>query len=257
VCIYCGKRADSNEHIIATWIIDLLAQDSRGFRLPTRLNVTLPSGATRRIRGATTKRGKPTLEYTTRVCHKCNSEWMNIIDENARPYLTAMIRGQTVALNANAQAAVAAWIMKVAVTARSEPNNPLPIERPRTDWLYTHRSPIPDWHVWIGWYIGSEPFWYNPHDIGITPLPGSPRPLPDGGAIRDHGVLATLAIGYLIVQVFGVSGGATLFCADEEALIKIWPTTRALVKWPPLRHIDDAGLPLFAERLLTNAAPPP
>jgi hypothetical protein len=142
-CIYCGKRADSREHIIATQFIELLSKDRRGLSLPVVLTVALPDGAQRELIGKSTKNGKPTLEYTTRVCSACNNGWMNDIDTNAYPYVSQMVQGKSLILDRAAQLAVATWIIKVAVTARSEPQNPLPIEQDWTDWLYTKKNSNP------------------------------------------------------------------------------------------------------------------
>jgi hypothetical protein len=251
-CIYCGSPAISREHIIATQIIDVLRCDPRGFREPTRLYVTLPSGESQTIHGRMS-RGRPTLEYTTRVCEKCNNGWMNIIDADAMPYLTPMIEGREIVLDTAAQVGLALWAIKVVVTARSEPINPLPIEADWTRWLYEKRSPIPNWHVWVGHYVGTAPWWYCPHDIRVELGPGSLQPLPGQDFTRAHGVLATLVIGYSVFQVFGIGGSGQLLGPEEAVLPRIWPPSGSALAWPPSGHVDDAGLPLWAGRLLSRA----
>jgi len=255
-CIYCGQPARSREHIVATRFIDVLREDPRGLPLPVMLTATLPDGTRRRIGGKKTKRGKYTLEYTTRVCANCNSGWMNRIDDAAFPSVADMVRGKQVSLDGAARAAIAAWMCKVAVTARSAPHSPLPIERDWTDWLYTHHSAPPTWYVWIGRYEGTQPWWYQPHDVRIELGPGSASPPPGMNLVRPNGVLATLVIGYLIAQVFGVSGLGQLQNPDREVDFPlIWPGSTDLV-WPPPHHIDDAGLPRWGERLLYQPSLP-
>jgi hypothetical protein len=254
-CMYCGRAAASKEHIIATRFIDVLRDDPRGLPIPIMLNVTLPSGVKRRIGGKRTNRGQDTLEYTTKVCDRCNSGWMNDVDTAAYPYVAEMIRDNPVTLDPTAQRAVAAWICKIAVTARSEPHNPLPIHREWTDWLYAHHTALPNWYVWIGRYVGAEPWWYNPHDVRVELGLGSAAPPPGLDFVQSHGLLATLVIGYLILQVFGVGGSGSLVGPEEPSFPRIWPT-QGTVTWPPPEHIDDAGLPLWAERLLQKPPTP-
>ncbi len=237
---------------MATRFIDVLREDPRGLPLPVVLNVTLSSGVKRRIGGKKLSGGRYTLEYTTQVCDGCKSGWMNDIDSAAYPVIAEMIRGHCVALNHDAQASVSAWIAKVAVTARSAPYDPLPIEPEWTSYLYSHHSPPPSWDVWVGRYGGSRPWWYRPDDVRIELRPGSGPPPP--GFLRQNGVLATLAIGYLFLQVFGVSGPGQIV-GEETTLPRIWPVQLTSVNWPPLGHIDDAGLPLWAERLLHTKRP--
>jgi hypothetical protein len=162
-CLYCGEPAGSKEHIIATRFTEVLGEDPRGLTVPIVLTVTTDSG-THRTTGRK-DRGRPTLDYTTKVCARCNNEWMNDLDSAAFPPVAEMIRGNSVLLNSASQAAIAAWACKVAVTARSEPKSSLPIEAEWTDWLFTNHSAIPTWHVWIGHYLGTAPFWYVPCDI--------------------------------------------------------------------------------------------
>ena len=247
-CMYCGRRADSKEHVIATRFVELLSQDPRGFRVPTRLYVTQKDGYRKTIGGKKNRRGKPTLEYTTRVCEKCNNGWMNDADSAAWASVSAMIQGQPVTLDAAAQRDVAFWAVKVAVTARTAAGSKLPIEKEWSDWLYQKRTPMPNWRVWIGHYIGGEPFWYKPDDIRAEVDPLSP-PLPSGSKmLRENGVLATLAIGYLFIQVIGFGGGAQVQGVAETAVQSIWPVSSNSVAWPPPEHIDDAGLSLWADR---------
>jgi len=250
--MYCGHEARSQEHIVATRFIEVLREDARQITLPVRLTLTLPSTGQRyRIGGRRTKRGHYTLEYTTRVCAQCNSEWMNDMDDAAFPYVADMIRGNPVLLHQNARAAIAGWICKVALTARSMPLHRMPIERGWTDWLYWQHSAIPTWYVWVGRYVGMEPLWYQPHDIRIELGPGSAPAPPGMDFLRENGVVATMVIGYLIAQVYGVGGTGRLATPEDEVrtLPLIWPNAHD-VAWPPPDHVDDAGLQLWADRLI-------
>lgn len=254
-CIYCHHVARSDEHIVATRFIEVLREDPRGLPIPIRLTMTLPdTGQSYRIGGRRTKNKHYTLEYTTRVCSRCNSEWMNDIDDLAFPHVSEMIRGNPVHFDSAMATAVAGWVCKVVVTARSHPLHPMPIEREWMDWLYQHHAPLPRWYVWVGRYIGREPFWYQPHDISIRELePGSALVPHSGDLIRDHGALATMVIGYMIVQAYGVAGEERLLTPDhaQGVLQRIWPFNGD-VAWPSAGTVDDSGLQAYADRLLSD-----
>jgi hypothetical protein len=182
-CMYCGRPAGTTEHIIATRFIEVLGEDPRGLRRPTTLNITLSSGTRRRIGGKRTKRRHHTLEYTTRVCNDCNGGWMNDLDSTAYPYVAEMIRGRSIALDRRAQSAIAAWFCKICVTARSEPHNPLPIEKEWTDWLYNHHSAPPDL-VRLGRTIcGEATVVVQPSRCAGRP---GPRLCPAAAGVRSH-----------------------------------------------------------------------
>ena len=256
-CMYCGRPSTSREHVIATRFINVMREDPRGLVMPLVLGITLPGGERRRIGGKRTKRGHYTLEYVTRVCDQCNSGWMNDVDSAAFPYVAELIRGHALGLDTTAQTAIAAWMCKVAVTARAVPWFPLPIEKSWTDWLYSQHSALPSWCVWVGRHIGSIPWWYNPHDISIELHPDSPGPS-DSRFIRKTGVVATLVMGYLVVQIYGTSseGALNLMDSEPQILPMIWPVQNPIVIWPAARSIDDAGLPVWAERLLYKPGTP-
>lgn len=108
--------------------------------------MTLPdTGQSYRIGGRRTKNKHYTLEYTTRVCSRCNSEWMNDMGDLAFPHVSEMIHGNPVHFDSAMATAVEGGVCKVLVTARSHPLHPMPIEREWTDWLYQHHAPIPRW----------------------------------------------------------------------------------------------------------------
>ena len=259
-CMYCGDPANTVEHIIATWIIDVLSQDPRGLRLPTKFSWTDPrSREVRRMVGKTTKKGKPTLEFTTQVCSECNSGWMNNIDKAVRPALTSMIRGADTELTEVDQAAVATWATKVTLTARHAYVTPAHIEKEWTDYLHSHKTALPFWNVWIARYRGRWPIHYAPDDVSVRLLPGPPGVYPSpaviagppGPVLFEHGVMATLAIGYLLVQVFGFSGEAEPVVPDPAMIQRIWPkaSSPTLLRWPAAPDIDDSTLQRLTDRL--------
>jgi len=108
-CIYCHHVARSDEHIVATRFIEVWREDPRGLPILVCLTMTLPdTGQSYRIDGRRAKNKRYTLEYTTRVCSRCNSEWMNDMDDLAFPRVSEMIRGNPVHFDSAMAAAVAA-----------------------------------------------------------------------------------------------------------------------------------------------------
>ena len=249
-CMYCGGEANSTEHIVATRFLEVLREDPRGLNLPLTITLDFPMiGRQRRIGGKRTKRGHYTMEYTTEVCEQCNNEWMNDMDTAAFDDVAEMIRGNSVELDTARQAAVAAWVCKVALTARSEPNTQMPIDPQWTDWMFNHHSAIPGWFVWIARYIGSTPSWFQPMDVSTVPPPWEPAAGPN--IVIPYGVVATLAIGYFATQVFGVSNFAFSDRPKRE-FPRIYPPWLDVVPWPPPKSLNDETLLMWSERLVKN-----
>lgn len=245
-CIYChGHDKLTIEHVIATRFIDVLAQDSRGLPTPLALTWQDPrSDELRRLVGKTTKKAKPTLAFTANVCRVCNNEWMNQVDDAAWPYVAPMIRGEDSKLDQAAQTAVATWMAKIALTARFSTTAPLPVEQAWTDGLFATRQISPDWYAWIGRYSGSRGLWYFPVDARVQEAEGTPprvNPNPTRAIMFANGVVATLALGYLVVQLLGFSGEVQLAQAVPDCLQPIWPPS-GLVSWPSGEELNDDSL---------------
>jgi hypothetical protein len=120
------------------------------------------------------------------------------------------------------------------------------------------REPIrpPSWQVWIERYVGAQPWWYCPHDVRIELGVGSGPP--PAGFVQPHGVFANLVIGYLLLQLFGVSGpgpGAIGMHAFGH-LPRIWPPPKTAISWPPPYRVDDTTLRDVANRLIGTVAVP-
>lgn len=252
-CIYCGSRPDSVEHIVATRFIEVLAEDPRGLPIPVGLNWTDPrSGEVRRLVGKRTKDGQPTLDFTARVCKTCNNEWMNRVDDAAFPFVSEMIRGNPITLDAAAQCAVATWFAKVAITSRFSLIAPAPLEAKWATDLYRTASISPLWHVWLGTYDGNWPLWYVPEDVRVEKAKGAPPflepPEPNAAVLYEHGVVASLALGHLFLQMIGFSGVGDPELAPPVELIEVWPSG-ADVKWPTVKRITDENLVAIGRRI--------
>jgi hypothetical protein len=146
-CMYCCQPAGTSEHVIATRFMDVLGEDPRGLIVPLTLHATLSSGQREHVPGKRIRRKSGdrayTLEYTAPVCDRCNSGWMNNIDTAAFPHVAQMILGKPIVLDHAAQAAVAAWMCKIAITARGTRLDPLPIEKEWSAWLHENQSAPP------------------------------------------------------------------------------------------------------------------
>jgi hypothetical protein len=261
ICLYCGNRAKTEEHVIASRLVQVLKEDPRGLRVPTVAKRSYRFGGPiidRRMGRPGGTRSKSTIEITVPVCKKCNNEWMNNIDTAAFPYLSKMMRGQPVELDLPGQARVAAWMAKLAVSSRlahlpyGDMRTPAPVSRAWADWLYEkHTAPL-HWNVWVTRYDGSEPVVYSGTDIRIND--------PRGLTLVEHGLYATLVLGYLAVQLFGVDEPLSLPIEVERGssrLLRIAPAQANSISWPPADAYRDDTLPYLLDRLAAPAPPPP
>ncbi len=108
LCIFCGSDDLSEEHLIADWVFRAFARSRRPG--PLFKGVMAEDSELRAMSG------DPILTARV-VCQNCNNGWMATIDRAAAEALKPLIQGRnTVTLDHDAQAAVAAWIFKSALT---------------------------------------------------------------------------------------------------------------------------------------------
>lgn len=175
------------------------------------------------------------LDFAARkVCERCNTGWMNDLENLARPHLVPLIEGQRRVLDAPAQRIVAAWAVKTAL-ALSLAN---PGKRPVATHHYRAMAemkdrPPPKSLVWIGAYSGWRHASHFPEELTLSSSSGD-----------VDGYAATLTVARLVLQVVGHSHNddvsITKLGSRAHMAAQIWPVG-GLTHWPlPIVMDDDA-----------------
>ena len=256
LCIYCQQQpANSNEHIIATWLIDELEKVTGH---ATTGGTIEQNGMQKPIPITLNKKGKREFGFTSdMICRTCNSEWMNVMDEKVRRYIPTLLRGKEIEVSGKLRKTMAAWAVKTAITARFAHVNPNPVEGEWPKQLMNDKRPSPEWSVWLSRFIGGREFWYQQGDLDINEairvLPTSGQP-PTRPPLSSGGVAMTLVLGQLCVQVIRVNSPAHAMTTDNAAAIHIWPSGHNSM-WPPPEHLEDATLEAFAQRFYSGSSP--
>jgi hypothetical protein len=163
---------------------------------------------------------------------------MHELETEARPHLTPMIQGRARYLHKRSQASVAAWATKTALALHlTTPEKGAPQAHYR-EMATTHRAPRQT-QVWLAAYQGQHAAHHHSSLLELTTH-----------ARSANGYGTTLAVGRLVVQVFGYVGieeGVTVTKrgAAEQATLEIHPFEHSLI-WPPHLILDDASLRSFA-----------
>ena len=230
LCVFCGARADSREHVWPRWLSRLLAQYNPG-GLFTIENTLRPD------RGPFSSAGMDLK--LRRVCGACNNGWMSDLEAAAQPVLAPMIEGWPTTLSADQQEIAAAWAMKTALVCALTGGVPAPTFFEESDYR-TFRGtgrPLEGAHVWIGRYAG-----VSAATIGGTYLGGKD--------VGTEGCAMTLTLGRLTLQALTLRGGGPAFGGGEwlDAVRPLWPVFDDALSWPPPRGITDDELPAFTHR---------
>src|SRR5260370_1115525 len=142
VCMFCGGRPLSREHLIPRWMTQFLPEQERE-RGQTRIRVFRPGSERQR------ELSLPTRTIAERfgdqpvrvVCRPCNHGWMNVVEIEARPGLTAMVTGKAAALSATECRALAVWGTKTVMIHEATDPDTAGYHRPEHLWLFENREP--------------------------------------------------------------------------------------------------------------------
>ena len=115
----------SGEHLWSEWIHKLVPKTKKFHIQETRpqwISLNAPNLPPYRL---IRREGDPVTKRLKVVCERhCNNGWMSRLEEEAKPCLTKLIKGEMASLNPQEQDGVAAWAaMKIIVAEFSAPES--------------------------------------------------------------------------------------------------------------------------------------
>lgn len=236
ICIFCGSGSLSKEHIWPNWANALLTPTTPVNRIETRLALSPGEDSPREIY----RRDIPeqTIEKQLRiVCEPCNNGWMSGIENACRDLITLLIEGKPIKLDVISQRLIATWaVLKLMICEQNDPTNIVTTQEMRTAFMNNRTMPS-RLRVYIarcgqgGW---QSSLWRHADTIG---RPDQPRP--DGINVQAM----TLGIGQLLIHVVHSTTDVfepVLEHGNSGLVEQIWPTTKAIIDWPPRRRITPA-----------------
>lgn len=245
VCIFCDKTAATREHILASWLMDVLAAKNQ------TAHVVMTIGTERRQPFVLRGEGVGlTIKY---LCAGCNSGWMSSLETRAKPYILAMLRDVTIPLDGEAQSTISAWIMKTVMVCE--------FLSPERAWYssadrHAFRDTLQLPHgtaVWLG--RCNETGWSSTITRKVRFGPGWPF---------TEGAVATFALDHLVFQVLSVrmqeghaahAGNVTFKSTNvpdpwARRMFQCWPVQPGAPLWPPADSaaVDANEVELLARR---------
>ncbi|GLW31453.1 hypothetical protein [Actinoplanes regularis] len=177
---------------------------------------------------------------------------MNDIEGEARPYLSAMIRGNlAMPLSAQGATAVATWAVKTSLMVQRTGSEPANLEQVYRS-FYEARRPTPECMVWAA-LIDDEDWALRAECRGMLYAAPGQSVSPDD---PPNLLTVTIGLGSLLLYtiVDPILGNATwnLTEAFRGALVPLWPDPRP-VTWPPriLHPIEAWGVCEYMPMLLS------
>jgi hypothetical protein len=211
-CPFCGDEGVTEEHVIPQWLSRLLVE--RG-DLIDKASVHVP----RRLKK---------VDLTVPCCETCNHEWLSVLENDVRPILAPMVRGEnTRRLEPDQQRLLATWALKTAMMLDLTSGRPT-IPAGFFHSLRQKREAFESSIVDIGAYIDSR--W------AVWAAPPQPLHIDVADTEPPNGVVVTMLVGRAIFQVIIPFDRGTVSMEDDrvykDALVRIWPASSQPVNWP-------------------------
>lgn len=246
MCIFCGRQADSNEHIFSDWINEVIkvdCVDAHAFLVEGRQTTHERSYHAKKVAAQEAKV----------VCGDCNHGWMSDLEDEAKPILVPMITGNRTRLDYKAQLVIAHWAIKTAMVAESIQHGANTFTQDDRYIVRVDRRPSLRARVNIAAYDMSTP--------NMTRYTRGQGPV-----LRNGEVVAEFYVHAIQVQhlVLSVRGTQTFPAADNRSLerlaqpafreVPVFPPVE-VCEWPPNQVMDE---PTFLEYTgANNVAPHP
>lgn len=223
-CLFCGSRPVTREHVLPTWVYEALQV----------------YGPITHTHGARPVRITNVFDLVLRaVCATCNNGWLSDLEGRAKDTLTPAITGQPATWDSKQQELAALWAIKTAIllelSARHIRGTGFAPAEHFTH-LFTTRTPPPWSMCWTAGVDakGRDIMWER---VTALSLDGT----------TPQGYFATVAVGYLVLHVFGWvqrAGSAArpmrpVIPPDlRPALAQVWPIVTPTMRWPPTTYFD-------------------
>jgi hypothetical protein len=241
------------EHIWGKWLREFVRSDTNKHRMQ---HTTIGRPGTLTTRKGDLRAGEPLLSNMRIVCKACNSGWMSRIQNDAKPFLIPLIRGQRAVLNQKAQKAILAWCAMATITGDYLPRDATAtaISQGERDWFRDHGVPPDNWKIWIGNYRRQKGIW-NHYVVPILAAEDVPQGTTDGLA-QPNTQSTTFVVGDLLVHVLSSTGDRNLVprwiwpigSRIGLNLPQIFPPKESLIVWPP-QSLSDFEVELVSSSL--------
>jgi hypothetical protein len=239
-CRFCENPADSREHYVPDWILQIIDIQVGASRVVGDSPPISFSGSRKNFR-------------VRSVCGDCNGGWMSKLEQDSKPTIGPLLRGSDIVtpIDTAQQSVVARWAVKTAMVNETTAPPPPKIgsyfyTKDECERLRLTSSIPPKTIVWIGKFTGVGLFGRGTHvwDNG------------EKHAIHKTvtcGHIFTIVLDHLVLQVLTVhvspEDGATSFTIPQhdapepfgnwtELLVPIWPIV-GTVWWPPSRNFTE------------------
>jgi hypothetical protein len=210
--------------------------------------ISMGRGGTPVLPTTTCRMGERFTEATvSRVCKPCNNHWMNDLEETSRSVLTMLIRGEAGQVDRKSAEDLAIWVAKTCFMAQLTHPASAAVPPKHYEWLYEHRTPPADTHIWAlnieggDWALRMQHFCIlygerGQHDFSEP----------------CNTYSTTIGLGRVAFCVMGTTKSSMVLPSLEMVTpldaVRIWPDAQRF-EWGDVTPLEDADVWLVSDLL--------
>lgn len=150
-CIFCDGTPLSQQHLWPNWIGKNYLEPGKSKHDQLVISYNQRHNNIVQIEPKLIeKRGAFRNKKLKIVCTRCNSGWMSIIENDAKPHLIELIERKATEKTTREGEAIAKWAVLFSIVAEYSDPSTRVIHQTELSQLYRTRRPSFQWQVWIG-----------------------------------------------------------------------------------------------------------
>lgn len=248
-CIFCQNPVDSKEHIWSQWMHPFLNEGSEKKNYNRHTISREPDGS-EKLTGPTGKPGGVFDIQVREVCRPCNQGWMNDREQEVRPFLEPMLKGEAITITVDQMAELARWCAQKFVVMEYAARGTALTPRPDREALRTGGQIPPYFRIYMGNHVSKSRSASIRHSHTLALSADGPVPPLDG---MDRNIQTiSLVVGKLFIHLnasrvdaFDFEG--TYFVSRVWDECRIWPDPNSSHSWPHRPLLDNAGLSIMSD----------
>lgn len=251
MCIFCGRNANSKEHFWPTWLHPLIVKPDPEQR-HSRQSIKFHPSTGERVTGPENRQGGVHTIRIRAVCTDCNSGWMNRLEADARPIVTALATAGTIIMGEPELYTLAKWItLKCLVAEWAAPETAMTPQSYRTTFMDS--GAIPDFfRIYVTLNVSGSELGYIRHSHCAALSMDGPVPPLDGTTQNVQTLSFLLGKAFVHVNAIRLDG----FELETKAIIplvwnnaRVWPLQHVPMVWPRRPALERNGIKMVSECL--------
>lgn len=252
-CIFCGSEGLTKQHVFPDWLKEYFPRSEKDMRKQFSTFFKYDKGtiiATPKFRRRTGHLGTTKVRN---VCGNCNNGWMSRLEQEAKPIIVELLKGNVIALDKTKQELLSRWIMLVNIMIEYTDVKTMAIPQEDKELIMNGKLPH-GWKIWIC-YSHSKKWDFSFRHHGAKIL--SQQDYENGREIPEQCNVQFTTIGIGDMYIHAIKScedfyNPTIVNYEEKGLIQICPYIRDIPITLRQHYISDEAAEIIPDLFVND-----